>query len=716
MSSRPVLGVDVGGTFTDLVTSGVDGIQVAKVPSTPDDQAEGILTGVEQLDVDLPDLARFAHGTTVATNTVLERDGARTVLVTTAGFRDLLTIGRQDRPHLYRLDARRPDPVIASRQVVEVVERVGSDGEIVTELTDAEVERVVAAVRDLSPEAIAISLLFGFMVPDHERRLHEALTSLDVPITVASDLLPVLREVERTSTAALNAYVAPRMQRYLGSLERRLGSAGLIPDVEVMRSGGGTFTTRIAVREPVHTLLSGPAAGAWGAAALGTAAGVDDLVALDVGGTSTDVTLITGGRPATTADGQVGGLPFAVTTTDIHTIGAGGGSLAWRDAGGALRVGPRSAGAVPGPACYGRGGTSPTVTDANVVLGRLDPEVRLGGAMALRDDLARAAVQRVAEELNLDVMTCAEGIVRVTDAQMAKALRVVSVERGHDPRRLALVAFGGAGPLHQAALAAELGCAQVLVPPNPGVLSALGLLAAPVTVDRARTRLTTGAELRANQLAAGWDELEAEARAAIAEQDVEVASIRRTADLRYRGQAFELEVPAPDGSSGTDRDHLPEPTDRAHLPEPTDRAHLPEPTDRAHLPEPTDRAHLPEPTDPGALIDAFHEAHLERYGYDQRTEEVELVTLRCRAEGPAPELPLPRLTGGGSADAAELARREVVADTGRVTARILDRSRLGSGATIDGPAIVLGLDATVWVAPWQLGEVDDLGILVLTER
>jgi N-methylhydantoinase A len=691
MSSRPVLGVDVGGTFTDLVTSGVDGIQVAKVPSTPGDQAEGILTGVDQLDVDLPDLARFAHGTTVATNTVLERDGARTVLVTTAGFRDLLAIGRQDRPHLYRLDARRPDPVVASQRVVEVVERVGSDGEIVTELTDAEVARVVAAVRELSPEAIAISLLFGFMVPDHERRLREALTTLDVPITVASDLLPVLREVERTSTAALNAYVAPRMQRYLGSLERRLGSAGLIPDVEVMRSGGGTFTTRIAVREPVHTLLSGPAAGAWGAAALGTAVGVDDLIALDVGGTSTDVTLITGGRPATTADGQVGGLPFAVTTTDIHTIGAGGGSLAWRDAGGALRVGPRSAGAVPGPACYGRGGTSPTVTDANVVLGRLDPEVRLGGAMPLRDDLARAAVRRVADELNLDVMTCAEGIVRVTDAHMTKAVRVVSVERGHDPRRLALVAFGGAGPLHQAALAAELGCAQVLVPPNPGVLSALGLLAAPVTVDRARTRLTTGAELRADQLAAGWDELESEARAAMAEQDVEVASIRRTADLRYRGQAFELEVPAPDGSSGTD-------------------------SARDHLPEPTDRGPLPEPTDPGALIDAFHDAHLERYGYDQRTEEVELVTLRCRAEGPAPELPLPRLTSGGSADAAELARREVVADTGRVTARILDRSRLGSGATLDGPAIVVGLDATVWVAPWQIGQVDDLGILVLTER
>jgi N-methylhydantoinase A len=668
MSSRPVLGVDVGGTFTDLVTSDGDGLRVAKVPSTPDDQAEGILHGLEELGIALPDLGRFAHGTTVATNTVLERDGARTVLVTTAGFRDLLAIGRQDRPHLYRLDARRPDPVIASEQVVEVAERVGSDGEIVTELTDAEIERVVDAVRDLNPEAVAISLLFGFLVPDHERRLSEALAVLEVPVTVASSLLPVLREVERTSTAALNAYVAPRMRRYLGSLERRLGEGGLGPDVEVMRSGGGTFTTRIAVREPVHTLLSGPAAGAWGAAALGTAVGVADLIAFDVGGTSTDVTLIDRGRPATTDDGQVGGLPFAVTTTDIHTIGAGGGSLAWRDAGGALRVGPRSSGAVPGPACYDRGGTDATVTDANVVLGRLDPRVRLGGAMALREDLARDAVQRVADELGLDLVACAEGIVRVTDAQMAKALRVVSVERGHDPRRLALVPFGGAGPLHQAALAAELGCPQVLVPPNPGVLSALGLLAAPVTVDRARTRLTAGRDLSGEQLTTGWGELESEARAALHEQAVEVAAVRHTADLRYRGQAFELEVPAPSD------------------------------------------------VQPDALVAAFHDAHLERYGYDQRTEEVELVTLRCRAEGPAPTLPLPPLTGGGGTDAAELARREVIGPDGAVSARVLDRSQLGAGAAIDGPAVVIGLDATVWVAPWQVGEVDDLGILVLTER
>ena len=678
-----VLGVDVGGTFTDLVLADTDGTRVAKVPSTPDDQAAGVLDGLARLDADVARLTRFAHGTTVATNTVLERDGARTVLVTTAGFRDLLTIGRQDRPHLYRLDARRPAPVVGRGHVVEVGERIGADGTVLTDLSDAELARVVDAVRALAPEAVAVGLLFSFLVPDHEQRLAAALAELSVPVTTASGLLPVLREVERTSTAALNAYVAPRLERYLGSLDDQLRGAGLGPSVEVMRSGGGTFTAEVAAREPVHTLLSGPAAGAWGAAALGRATGTADLIAADVGGTSTDVTLIADGRPTTTTDGAIDGLPFAVTTTDIHTIGAGGGSLAWRDAGGALRVGPRSAGAVPGPACYDRGGYEPTVTDANLVLGRLDPDVRLGGAMRMRPELAEAAIGRLADQLGLDPVRCAEGIVRVTDAQMSKALRVVSVERGRDPRRFALVPFGGAGPLHQAALAAELGCARVLVPPNPGVLSAQGLLAAPVTVDRARSRVTPADAVEPRWLAEQFGALATDACAVLEEQRVEVASLRRTADLRYRGQAFELEVAVAEGA-GSDAG-----------------------TDPATV--------QPGPVDPAALIEMFHAAHLERYGYDQRGEDVELVTLRVRVEGPAPTLPLPRLSGGGDVDAATLATRDVVADGDPVRAVVVDRSRLGAGAQLRGPAVVVGLDATVWVAPWQTGAVDDHGLLVLEE-
>jgi N-methylhydantoinase A len=676
------LGVDVGGTFTDLVLTGRAGVEVAKVPSTPDDQAEGVLAGVTRLELDVARLARFAHGTTVATNTVLERDGALTVLVTTAGFRDLLTIGRQARPKLYDLRVATPPPLVPPERVVEVTERIGADGQVVTALTDAEVERVVAAVAALAPASVAIALLFGFLAPQHEEQLADAIADLGVPVTRASALLPVLREVERGSTTALNAYVRPRMTRYLGSLEERLTRAGLRAPVEVMRSGGGTFAARIAAREPVHALLSGPAAGAWGAAALGRACGVPDLIGADVGGTSTDVTLVEGGRPATTADGAIDGLPFAVTTTDIHTIGAGGGSIAWQDAGGALRIGPRSAGAEPGPACYGHGGTEATVTDANVVLGRLDPAVRLGGAMPLRPELAERAVAALGERLGLDLFACAEGIVRVTDAQMVTALRVVSVERGRDPRRYALVPFGGAGPLHQAALAQALGSPEVLVPAHPGVLSALGLLAAPVTVDRARSEVRDLAATSASALEAGWDALETEARGVLAEQDVPVAVVRRTVDLRYRGQAYELEVAAETVGRGT---------------------------------EVTTHDAAPGP-DAEVLRRAFDAAHQDRYGYAQPDQPVELVTWRVRVEGHTPEVPLPRLTGGGGVAGATLARRPVVVDGRRVDTPIVDRSRLGAGATLHGPAVVVGLDATVWVAPWQTGEVDEHATLRLVAR
>jgi N-methylhydantoinase A len=662
------LGVDVGGTFTDLVHAVAGRVEVAKVPSTPDDQTTGILSGMERLGLDAATLRRFAHGTTVATNTVLERDGARTVLVTTRGFADLLQIARQDRPRLYDLGAERARPVVDRGMAVEAAERIDADGEVREALTDDEIARVVTEVGAREPEAVVVCLLFSFLRPDHERRLAAALVDAGHDtVTTSSALLPVFREVERTSTAALNAYVAPRMERYLASLERRLEEEGLTAPVEVMRSGGGTFTAGLAAREPVHTLLSGPAAGAWGAAALGRAAGVGEVIGCDMGGTSTDVTLIEGGRPATTAEGAIDGLPFAVTATDIHTVGSGGGSIAWRDEGGALRVGPRSAGAEPGPAAYGRGGRLPTVTDANVVLGRLDPGVRLGGAMPLRDDLALDAVRELAAELDLEPGRCADGVLRVVEAQMAKALRVVSVERGRDPRSFALVPFGGAGPLHQAALAAELGCREVLVPPNPGVLSALGLLAAPITVDRAQSRLTALADADRDGLAAAWDRLAEEARQVVEGQDVEVAAERRTADLRYHGQAHELEVDADD-------------------------------------------------PDPRRLEERLHEAHHERYGYAQREEGVELVTLRVRVEGPAPQLPLVRLTGGSDVEAATLATRDVLVE-GRPTATaIVDRSALGAGARLRGPAVVVGLDATCFVAPWQAGEVDEHGSLRLSEH
>ena len=669
-SPRHALGVDVGGTFTDLVLVVGDEVRVAKVPSTPGDQAEGILAGMAELGVAPGHLDRFAHGTTVATNTVLERDGADVLLVTTAGFADLLVIGRQHRPALYDLAVTRPDPVVARGRVVEVAERLDHDGQVVVALTDDEVDRVVAAVREAAPEAVAICLLHAFRDPTHEQRLADALAVLDVPVSRATALLPTFREVERASTTALNAYVAPRMDRYLGSLEARLdeqaGADGAV-GVEVMRSGGGTFAASVAAREPVHTLLSGPAAGAWGAAAVARAVGVADAVAFDMGGTSSDVTLVRGGRPHTTAEGAIGGLPFAVTTTAIHTVGAGGGSIAWQDDGGALRVGPRSAGADPGPACYGRGGTAPTVTDADLLLGRLDASTRLGGAMALDADAARTAVAGLADRLGLSVERTAAGIAEVVEAEMARALRVVSVEQGHDPRELALVAFGGAGGLHQAALAREVGFARVVVPPSAGVLCALGLLAAPVTTDEARTVLVPLVDADLDGLVDAWDELADAATASLRDQGVDPARVVRSADLRYRGQAFELEVPV-------------------------------------------------DTVTVDALAEGLHAAHRERYGYDQPDTPVEVVTLRVRAEGPRPEVPLPRWTGGGAVADAVVATRRLRVDDTEQDVRVLARDRLAAGEAFDGPAVVTGLESTVWVAPWQRASVDEVGALHLVER
>ncbi|MFN2556040.1 MAG: hydantoinase/oxoprolinase family protein [Nitriliruptorales bacterium] len=671
-SARTRLGVDVGGTFTDLVFDDGERLHSAKVPSTKQDQAEGVLSGVERLSLDPAVVSRFAHGTTVATNTVLERVGARTVLVTTAGFRDVLEIGRQNRPSLYDLFADRPDPLVTRELVVEADERLAADGTVLRPLADA--RGVAAAVREREPGSVAICLLFSFRDDRHEASIAEAIEALDFPgdpptVSRSSDVLPVFREYERASTTVLNAYVAPTMSRYLGSLSTRLQGAGLNCDIEVMRSSGGTFAADLAARYPVQTLLSGPAAGAWGAAAVARAIDQLEVIAFDMGGTSTDVTLIDGGRPEVTGEGAIDGLPFAVQATDVHTVGAGGGSIAWRDAGGSLRVGPSSAGADPGPAAYGRGGTKPTVTDAHVVLGRLDPEAQLGGSLRLDPDAAREAVERLAKEVGLEVEECAEGIVRVAEANIARALRVVSVERGRDPRDYALLAFGGAGPLHQGPLARELGCRLVIVPPHAGVLSAIGLLAAPVTVDAVRTHLASLTDLDSNTLAAAWDELEDETDRLLESQDVAAASARRSADCRYHGQAYELEV-----------------------------------------------VHGSDDPDPERLAEAFHSAHEERYGYAQPDEPVEVVNLRVRAEGPVPPVPLPEIPEGDGAERAETGARQVILSGETRECSIYRRDRLGAGDHVKGPAVVAGDDTTCFLLPDQVAEVDRLGCLIIQDE
>jgi N-methylhydantoinase A len=657
------IGVDVGGTFTDVAVESAGELRVAKVASTPSDQAEGVMSGVGSDGVELGSVGRFVHGTTVATNAVLERRGSRTALVVTEGFRDLLEIGRQNRPKLYDLFADRPPPLVPRDLVLEVSERVGAEGDVVRQLSSDEVARVVEAVRAFDAGSVAVCLLFSFLRPEHERAIGDALRAAGIDTSVSHEVLPVFREYERASTTALNAYVAPVMRRYLRNLDRRLRDGGLAGPVEVMRSSGGTSTAELAGRFAVHTMLSGPAAGAWGAAAVARAAGFDDVVAFDMGGTSTDATFIQGGRPSTTSEGSIGGLPFGVPTTEIHTVGAGGGSVAWVDSGGSLRVGPRSAGADPGPACYGRGGDEPTVTDVYVVLGWLGPDDRLGGSVELDADAARGVVGRLAAKLGLDVEACAEGIVEVLEAQVTTALRVVSVERGRDPRRSALLPFGGAGPIHQGPLARGLGSAAALVPPHAGVLSALGLLATPTAVDLVRTRLTDLAEAARQDLEGEWASLEEEARGSLRAQGIQAAKLSRSADCRYRGQAFELEVSAPT-------------------------------------------------PDPARIAGAFHDAHEERYGYAQREEPVELVNVRVRAQGPPAELALPKV-GAASSDDARRGDRTVRLGGDVRTVVVYDRDALGHGAGIEGPALVTGIDSTCLLLPGQRADVDPFGVMVV---
>jgi N-methylhydantoinase A len=669
------VGVDVGGTFTDVVAfdPATGDMRVAKVPSTPADQARGVLDGLAALGLDASQLARFAHGTTVATNAVLERRGARTALVVTEGFRDLLEIARQNRPSLYDLFVDRPPPLVPRELVVEAPERVAVGGSIVRHLDESGAAAVADAVAALQPQSVAICLLHSFTEPGHERAIQEAIGRVspdgsDPPNVSASvDVLPVFREYERASTTALNAYVAPAMRRYLGHLEGRLRDGGIRVPVEVMRSGGGTFDAAAAADLPVHTLLSGPAAGAWGAAATARSAGIGDVIAFDMGGTSTDVALVEGGAPGRTAEGSIGGLPFGVATTDIHTVGAGGGSIAWRDDGGALRVGPHSAGADPGPACYGKGGTEPTVTDALLVLGMLDPDTPLGGSIALRPDPAVVAVASLGRRLGLDLTSCAAGIIRVVQAQIERALRVVSVERGRDPRAYTLLPFGGAGPLLQGRLAQALGCERVLIPRSPGVLSAIGLLTAPPAVDLARTRLTDLADAAPDDLDRVWGDLERESANHLATQGVSVARSRRSADCRYRGQAFEIEVDAP-------------------------------------------------AADPQAIAAAFHAAHRERYGFHQADQSVEVVTLRVRAEGTPPRFSPPMVPeGSGSADTASLGRRRILLDGEEAELPVLRREALEAGDRIEGPALLVGADSTCLVLPGQHGTVDAFGSLLLRD-
>src|SRR5689334_11005945 len=538
-----LLGVDVGGTFTDAALLTPDGLVTAKSPSTPRDQSEGVLNAVfaalDAAGASAADVSRFAHGMTVGTNALLEGKVARTALLATEGFTDLEELGRQARAELYRLCAGHPPPLVPPELRVPVPERMGPEGV----LRALDEERLGELVRERCSEveAVAICLLWGFRHREHERAAAELLAAElpDVHVSTSHETAGVFREYERCATTIVDAALSPLLRRYLERLAERARDAGL-PEPEVMLSGGGVAGAGTAARHGSWTVLSGPAGGAVGAARSAQRAGADDVVALDMGGTSCDVSVAFAGRAGETGGREVGGRALALPMVDVHTIGAGGGSVAWRDAGGALRVGPRSAGAVPGPACYGRGGEEPTVTDANLLLGYLDADSPLAGDVSLDREAAERAVGGLADSLDLSLEDAAAGIVRVASAEMAGAVRVMTVERGIDPRDLALLAFGGAGPLHACSIAEELDMRRVVVPQASGVLSALGLIVSERRRDLVESVLLSGDELTRETIAEAVERLAVRGRE---ELEAGGGEVRAGYDLRYAGQAFELTVP-----------------------------------------------------------------------------------------------------------------------------------------------------------------------------
>lgn len=676
------IGIDSGGTFTDvcLFDDATGRVEVWKVPSTPDDPSRAIARGTEEglarVDARPADVAYFGHGTTVATNALIQHRGVKTGLLTTAGFRDLIEIGRQKRPELYDLQADKA-PVLVTRDLrVEIPERLRHDGAVMTPLDEAAVRSAARLLKAAGVQAVAVGFLYGFVKPDHEARAR-AILEEEFPeafVCTSHEVAPEFREYERISTAVVNAYLGPVMQGYIRRLAKRLGELGIAVAPHLTQSNGGVIGFDAAARLPVRTVLSGPSTGVVAAQALGAMTGLPDLITFDMGGTSSDVALLKGGRAGLASDATVHGYPIKAPMLDIHTVGAGGGSIAHIDSGGLLKVGPRSAGADPGPVCYDRGNTEPAVTDANVVLQTLNPRELLGGRMKIRQDLARAAIARLADRLGMDVMETAQGIISVVTANMAKAIRVISVQRGHDPRDYTLVAFGGAGPLHAARLARELDMKRILVPKNPGIGCALGLLLTDLRANFATTRLTALRPGIEGETATIFADLVAEAGRWFDEEGVAAAdrSVRRTIDMRYQGQNYELPVEVPEGPIG--------------------------------------------PATLTALAEGFAAAHKRLYGFVAAEETVQLVTMRVEAIGHVPKAAfVPQPDAGPDASAAAIGEREVWFPEahGFVRVTVYDREKLKPGNRIVGPAIVEQMDATTVLLPGMTGTVEPYLNLIL---
>ncbi len=656
------LGVDVGGTFTDVVLV-VDGeVTTAKVPTTAD-QSEGVLRGIEtaceSAEIDPAAIESFRHAMTVGTNAMLEETGAETALVTTAGFGDLLAIGRQERPSLYDLSARKPDPLVPPERRHGLEERATTE-ETETKVSDETLQRLCEQI-DTDVDSIAVSFLHAYAHPENEKRVVEFLREKTESYIVAShEVLPEFREYERTATTVADAYVTPVISSYLGRLERRVTDWGL-PAPEVMQSNGGIATTAQIREQAVTTVLSGPAAGVVGAS-LFEGDTHEGIITFDMGGTSSDVSLVREGTIERTTEGEIGDRPVHVPMVDIETIGAGGGSIAWVDDGGALRVGPRSAGATPGPACYGKGGTEPTVTDAALLCGYLGSETELGDGLRLDEQAARDAFERIVTESTLDnTMEAARGTYNVAIERMARAVRTVTVKQGHDPRAFALVGFGGAGPMHACALAERLGIETVRVPLANGVLSALGLLAAPERHDASRTINQSLGVTETAQIDEAYAELTEQVQSEMSEPAN--ATVRRQADLRYEGQSHELTV------------------------------------------------EIDAPFDSRATSERFHRTHERTRGYRLDDEPIQIVTLRVTATTPGDK---PELTHKGSKKEPH-EHRDADFDGEVYETPVFERETLPVGASINGPAVLEGGESTVVVPPEWTATMDSRGTLSLKQ-
>lgn len=667
---------DIGGTFTDLVFYNMETgeYQAGKTLTTPKNLSDAVIKGIDEAILDYSDIDFFVHGTTAGLNAFLERKGVKVALITTGGFRDVYEVGRGNRPEMYNLAFRKPTPLIERIDAFEVEERVLADGSVKTPLNKENVLSVVDKIRTKGYASVAVCLINAYVNPAHEIALGEMLTEQlpGVSISLSHQIAREWREYERTSTTVINAYIAPIVERYLAFLEERMQHKGYGRNVHVMQSGGGVITAQIAKETPIQTLLSGPVGGAVGNKSLSEQLGYKNLIGVDMGGTSYDVSMVIDGRPDVSTETRLEGFPILVPMVNIYTIGAGGGSIAWLEGGG-LRVGPVSAGSVPGPACYGNGGTEPTITDANVVLGRIDPEGFLGGSMLLDKEAAIRAVKKVADQLNLTVQETAEGICKIADAKMADAIRQLTVRKGIDPREFVLVAFGGAGPVHACLTGEELNINTILVPEMPGTFSAWGMLQSDIRQDAVRTMKAHLDKISLHKLNDIYDEMVAEVSALLLKQEIgeDRAEYIKTADMRYLGQEYTVRVSFEPGRVTQESLEM--------------------------------------------LKNAFHELHQQIYGHNNPGGEVEIVNLRLAgigkldkkihemAQEPVTDLPRPRKTSkavfyGAEYDTAFYHRRE-----------------LHPGQQFIGPAIVEELTATTVVPPGYLVKMDAYRNILITK-